>query len=58
MYHLEIIFKQENVGIQVKDMLYGFGIKSSIFERNENYVLYIKEAEAISDFFELDKGLQ
>lgn len=45
-----MIFKQENVGNQVKDLLHVFGIKSSIFERNENYVLYIKEAEAISDF--------
>ncbi|MDU5807891.1 MAG: DNA-binding protein WhiA [Finegoldia magna] len=56
MYHLEMIFKQENVGMQAKDMLYGFGIKSSIFERNENYVLYIKEAEAISDFLSLTKA--
>ena len=51
-----MIFKHENVGNQVKDLLHGFGIKSSIFERNENYVLYIKEAEAISDFLSLTKA--
>ncbi|WP_297813179.1 DNA-binding protein WhiA [uncultured Finegoldia sp.] len=56
MYHLEIIFKKENVSNQVKDILQLFQIKSSIFERNENYVLYMKEAETISDFLSLIKA--
>ncbi len=53
MYHLEIIFKQEYVCNQTKDILQSLNIKSSIFERNENYVLYIKEAEMISDFLSM-----
>lgn len=41
--------------MQIKDILYGFRIKFSTFERNEDYVLYIKETEVISDFLSLAK---
>ena len=48
VYHLEIIFEEEENGIFVKNILERSYIESKILKREKNYVLYIKDGENIS----------
>lgn len=52
-YHLEIVL--DNIDLAnfiVKLMLY-YNLNAKIIDRNNNYVIYLKEAEKISDFLRL-----
>jgi len=49
-YHLEIIFTDHKLAVQVQRMLERFSIDMRSFERKSNLVLYIKESEKIGDF--------
>lgn len=49
-YHLEIVFNDHKLAVQVKRMLGRFNIQPRSFERKNTLVLYIKESEKIGDF--------
>ena len=49
-YHLEIVFNDEKLSAYVQKLLARFEIEARIFERKNNFVLYIKESEKIGDF--------
>ncbi|MGS0763368.1 DNA-binding protein WhiA [Syntrophomonas curvata] len=49
-YHLEIVFNDHKLAVQVQKMLGRFSIHMRSFERKSNLVLYLKESEKIGDF--------
>lgn len=52
-YHLEITFREESIASEVASMLAEFDIFMKKIERNEEYVLYIKESDMICDMLML-----
>lgn len=52
-YHLEMTSHNHEFLTDVASLLSEFGIFSKLVERKNNYVVYIKEAEAIKDFLAL-----
>ncbi|WP_099202937.1 DNA-binding protein WhiA [Miniphocaeibacter massiliensis] len=57
-YHLEIITGELNYSKEFVKLLNSYNILASIVERNENYVIYIKDSEMISDFLSLIEAFQ
>ncbi|MDY6065282.1 MAG: DNA-binding protein WhiA [Finegoldia sp.] len=55
-YQLEISMKNEASCLQVEEISEAYGIKGNVFQRNDFFVFYIKEAEMISDFLALIKA--
>lgn len=49
-YHLEIACINEYIAADVRKLINSFGLKSRIVERRGKYIVYIKDAEQISDF--------
>lgn len=49
-YHLEIPCASSLMANDVKKLINSFGLKSKIVERRSKFVVYIKDAEQISDF--------
>lgn len=49
-YHLEIIFLDKKHAQFVNNIMNGFELNSKVISRKKGYVVYIKEAEKISDF--------
>lgn len=55
-YQLEISMKNEDSCLQLQEISSFYGIKANVFERNDFFVFYIKEAEMVSDFLALIKA--
>ena len=52
-YHLEFVIQNEKTANYVNSLLNSFYLNSKILKRNKNYMVYIKEAEKISDFIRM-----
>ncbi len=52
-YHLEIGLKEKKSAENIVEYLKMFSIKSNIIEKNEQYVVYLKDSEEISKFLAL-----
>ncbi len=52
-YHLEFIVQNNNYANFLKKILNKYKLNSKIINRNNRYMIYIKEAEKISDFLKL-----
>lgn len=52
-YHLEFIINDFNYAKVVSNFLNNFNLNSKVIKREKNYMVYIKEAEKISDFLRL-----
>jgi|LGVE01.1.fsa_nt_gb DNA-binding protein WhiA len=52
-YHLEFVFMSENMADEFSHLLAEFEINSKKTERKNNFVVYIKEGDVISDLFAL-----
>ncbi len=55
-YHLEFIVDTKEYANYIKNLLNTFYLNSKIIRREKNYMIYIKEAEKISDFLRLIKA--
>jgi len=49
-YHLEFIVDDYDYGVYVSELLNKFNLNSKVIKREKNYMVYVKEAEKISDF--------
>ncbi|HHX92669.1 MAG TPA: DNA-binding protein WhiA [Clostridiales bacterium] len=49
-YHMEIVCTSETLARDVRKLVNGFGLRSKIVQRKNRHVVYIKEAEQITDF--------
>ena len=49
-YHLEFIVDDYDYGLFIVDLLNKFNLNSKVIKREKNYMVYVKEAEKISDF--------
>ena len=52
-YHLELVINNYDTANYVNDLLNDFYLNSKIIKRDKNYMVYIKEAEKISDFIRM-----
>lgn len=52
-YHLEFIFENENYANFIRNLLNQFSLNSKLLKRDNKYMVYIKEAEKISDFLRI-----
>lgn len=52
-YHLEILVTFENDAMLIKDLLADLGFTSKVLKRDKGYMVYLKQAEEISDFIKL-----
>ncbi len=52
-YHLELIFNNENYAKFILNILNHFNLNSKVLKRDKKYMVYIKEAEKISDFLKI-----
>lgn len=55
-YHLEFIVNSKNYAYYVCNLLNSFNLNSKVIKREKNYMIYIKEAEKISDFLRIIKA--
>ena len=52
-YHMEILIDSPEEAVYVQKLLNGFDLNAKILNREKTYMIYIKEAEKISDFIKL-----
>lgn len=52
-YHLELIGRNEEFAEDIKDLLIKKGLNAKVATRKSSYIVYLKEAEQISDFMAL-----
>ena len=52
-YHMEILITYPEEAVYVQKLLNGFDLNAKILNREKGYMIYIKEAEKISDFMKL-----
>lgn len=52
-YHLEIVGRNEEYAEDLKDLIANKGLNAKVSQRKSNYIVYLKEAEQISDFMAL-----
>jgi len=52
-YHLEMLLKDENHAYDVLELINSFGYNARMINRNKGFMIYMKEAEKISDFLKL-----
>ncbi len=52
-YHLEFVISNEETAKYINDLLNELNFKSKVIKRDKNYMVYIKEAERISDFIKM-----
>ena len=57
-YHLEFIVDNKEYAEYVSMLLNKFFLNSKVIKREKNYMVYIKEAEKISDFLRIIKAYQ
>ncbi len=55
-YHLEFLVDDEEYAQFINDILNDYNLNSKIIRRDKKYMVYIKEAEKISDFLRLIKA--
>ena len=55
-YHLEIVADSVEYATFINNILNNFNLNSKIIRREKNYMIYIKEAEKISDFLRIIKA--
>lgn len=55
-YHLEFLIDDYDYSLFVCDLLDYYGLNSKLIERNNGFMVYIKEAEKISDFLKILKA--
>ena len=52
-YHAEFVLKNREIALYASKLLLGFGINAKLTERKTAFVIYIKDADALSDFMAL-----
>ncbi len=57
-YHLEIIITEKRYTVFINKLLNEYGLNSKIIKRENKWMIYIKEAEKISDFLRIIKANQ
>ena len=57
-YHLEFIINDKDYSEYIVTLLNKFNLNSKIIKREKNYMIYIKEAEKISDFLRVINAYQ
>lgn len=55
-YHLEFIINDKNYANYISSLLNDFKLNSKVIKREKNYMVYIKEAEKISDYLRIIKA--
>ena len=55
-YHLEFLIDDHDYSLFVCELLDYFNLNSKLIERNNGFMIYIKEAEKISDFLRIMKA--
>ena len=55
-YHLEFLIDDYDYSLFICDLLDSFNLNSKLIERNNGFMIYIKEAEKISDFLRIMKA--
>lgn len=55
-YHLEFIINDKDYANYISKLLNDFNINSKVIKREKNYMVYIKEAEKISDYLRIIKA--
>lgn len=50
-YHLELVFSHYTPALETSEKLAEFSVLTKITRRRDNYIVYIKSAEEIKDFF-------
>lgn len=57
-YHLEFLVENENYAKFISELLNKFSLNSKIIKRDVKYMIYVKEAEKISDFLRIISSSQ
>lgn len=57
-YHMELLIEQASEAVFVQKLLNLFDLNVKILTRDKGYMLYIKEADKISDFLKIIKATQ
>lgn len=57
-YHLEFVTNNEDFAEDLSEIINSFDLKSKVISRKENFVVYLKEAEQISDLLNIIGGHQ
>ncbi len=52
-YHMEIVCSNETLANDIKKLINSFGFRSKVTMRKNNFIVYLKESEQISDFLAL-----
>lgn len=52
-YHLEIVCRYERFASIIRNLLSDFEINARVSRRNQNFIVYIKDGDGISDFLRL-----
>ncbi len=52
-YHLQIMFKQKKKAEDIKSLLLNFNIHAKVIKKENEYMLYLKDGEEISNFLAL-----
>ena len=52
-YHMELVIKMPDEAVFIQKLLNTFDLNAKILNRDKNYMIYIKEAEKISDFIKI-----
>lgn len=55
-YHLEFLIDDEEYSVFINDLLNIYDLNSRIIKRKNGYMIYVKEAEKISDFLRVIKA--
>lgn len=55
-YHMEFVTNNEEFGNSLKDLINTLGFNSKVVTRKNNYVVYLKESEQISDLLSVIGG--
>lgn len=55
-YHLEFIINDKEYANYISKLLNDFNLNSKVIKREKNYMVYIKEAEKISDYLRIIKS--
>lgn len=57
-YHLEFLLDDDEYAFFIEAMLNEYGLNSKVIKRTKGYMVYLKEADKISDFLRLIKAYQ
>lgn len=52
-YHLEFLINRKSEAVFISNLLSEFNITAKILKRNNNYMVYVKSADMISDFLKM-----